>query len=103
MLEERAFEKFADLHFHEVRHLRIDLVDFCENREALLDAEQRTDVEMLARLRHDGSTGRDHKHDEIDSADTRKHVLDETLMTGNIDETDGCGCVQSQVGKSNIN
>ena len=39
-------------------------------------------------MRHHALVGRDDQHREIDAADTRQHVLHETLVTWNIDDLD---------------
>src|SRR5262245_13920006 len=41
---------------------------------------------MLSGLGHDAFVCRDYQHDEVDAAGAREHVLDEPLMTGNVDK-----------------
>ena len=57
---------------------------------------------MLSRLRHYGFICGDDKHDQVDSANAGKHVLDEALVTGNVNETHGRAGVQIEVGEPEI-
>src|SRR5205814_1679523 len=50
--------------------------------------QQPADVEMLACLRHDRFVCGHDEDDEIDAADAGKHVLDEALVAGHVDERD---------------
>src|SRR5262245_6508790 len=102
-LQEGTFEEFPDLDFHEVHHLRVHFVDFREDRETLLDMKKRANIEMLSCLRHYGFVGSDDKHHQIDSADAGEHVLDEALMTRNVDETHGDPGIHSEVCEPKIN
>ena len=56
---------------------------------AATDREQIDDVQVLDGLRHDAVVRRDDQHDVIDAAYAREHVAHESLVSGNIDETDG--------------
>src|SRR5262245_12814475 len=51
--------------------------------------EKRANIEMFTSLWHDRFIGGDDKHDEIDSTDSGKHVLDEALMARNVNKTNG--------------
>src|SRR5262249_55933597 len=53
-----------------------------------LDAQQRTDGEMFSGLRHDAFVGGDDEHGEVDAPDARQHVLDEALVTRDVDDLD---------------
>ena len=57
---------------------------------------------MFPRLGHHGFIGGNDKHDEIDAANAGKHVLDETFVSGHVDEPDTGAVVQIQVGKSDV-
>src|SRR5438552_16083319 len=41
---------------------------------------------MLPRLRHDPFVQRDHEQNRVDGTDARKHVPDEVLMPGDVDD-----------------
>ena len=43
-------------------------------------------MKVLPGLRHHRLVCGNHQHDEIDPTDTGKHVLDETLVAGNVDK-----------------
>ena len=100
--EEAAFQKLPNLHFDEIGHVGVDVVDFCEYREPLLDMKQGADVQVLPGLRHHGFIGSDDEHHQINPADTRKHVLDESFMAGNVDEANRCIGIQGEMRKTDI-
>ena len=54
----------------------------------MFDAEQVDDRQMLARLGHHAFVGGDHEQREVDAADAREHVLDETLVSRHVDDAD---------------
>ena len=56
---------------------------------------------MLARLRHHTLVGRNHQHHQIDPVRTRQHVLDETFVSGNIDEANA-NIAQIKIGKPQV-
>ena len=68
----------------------------------MLDLQQRTDVQMLARLRHNGFVRRNDQHHEIDAADAGEHVLDKFFVAGNIDEPDAGVRIQCEVRETDI-
>ena len=57
-----------------------------QNHHPRLDSEQLADLKMLDGLGHDRLVCRYNEQDEMDPADTGQHVLDESFMTGDIDE-----------------
>ena len=57
---------------------------------------------MLAGLRHDGFVGRNDQHHHVDAAHAGKHVLDESLVTGHVDEADGRLSIEREIGESDI-
>ena len=56
--------------------------------DAARDAQQAADVEMLARLRHDGFIRRDDQEDAVDAPHTGEHRPHEPFVTGNVNERD---------------
>ena len=59
-----------------------------DDDDAARNAQQAADVEMLARLRHDGFIRRDDQEDAVDSSHAREHRPHEPFMPGNVDERD---------------
>ena len=57
---------------------------------------------MLARLRHDGFIRGNHEHDEVDSANTGKHILHETLVPRNVNKPYGRVRIEREMGKAEI-
>ncbi len=89
----RTFEKRSVdvlLHFktHQADQVGIDQIGLGERDDAVADTQQAADVEMLAGLGLDGFVGGDDQQNQVDAGDPREHVLDETLMTGNVDESE---------------
>jgi hypothetical protein len=63
--------------------------------------EQPADVEVFACLRHHAFVGGDDEKNEINTARTGKHVLDESFVPGYVDESDA-NIVDLHLGKSEI-
>jgi hypothetical protein len=101
-LEERARDVFFHFETHEPDEVRVDEIGLGEGDDALSDAEEAADIEMLARLGLDGFIGRHDEQDEIYSGDAGEHVLDEALMAGNIDEAEPQRGRELQVGEADI-
>ena len=57
---------------------------------------------MLTRLRHHRFIRSDDEHHQVDAANTGKHVFDESLMAGNVDEADRCIGIQWKMRKTDI-
>ena len=56
--------------------------------DAVAQAEQAQDFEVLARLRHDGIVGRDDEQGEVDAGGAGEHVLDEPLVAGHVHDAE---------------
>lgn len=84
--EERAGDKFFGFELDEFDYIGVDRVCFGDDDDALFDAEEATDVEVLASLGLDGFVGGDDEENDIDTGDAGDHGFDEALMTGDIDE-----------------
>src|SRR5262245_18093074 len=54
----------------------------------MADTKQLEDFEMFPGLRHDAVVGGDHEHSEVDAGGPGKHVLDEPLVPGYIDDAE---------------
>ena len=100
--EERAGDHLFHFEAHEAENVVIHQVRFGEGDDAAADAEQAADVEMLAGLRLDGFIGGDHEEQEIDSAHTGEHVLDEALVAGDIDKSQAQGGCEFEVREAQI-
>src|SRR5262245_56942399 len=57
---------------------------------------------MLQRLRHYPIVGRHYEEDEVDPGGPREHVVDESLVTRNIDKAEHGAIRCGQVGKAEI-
>src|SRR5262249_36317197 len=62
--------------------------DLRQRDQARPDAQQAANIEMLASLRLDRFTRRDHQHHDVDSARARQHILDEALVPRYVHEPD---------------
>ena len=56
--------------------------------DALFEAKEMHDGQVLSSLRHDPIVGGHHEENEVDSGRTRHHILDQTLVAGDIDDAD---------------
>ena len=56
---------------------------------------------MLACLRHHAFISSDHEREQIDAMCSSEHVLNETLVTRNVDEADA-QIIQLEIGKAEI-
>jgi hypothetical protein len=83
--EERALHDGAHVLDRELDERRLDHVDLRERNESARQSEQRHDRQVLARLRHDAVVGCDDEHDDVDARD---HVLDEALVSRDVDDPD---------------
>ena len=88
VFEEGALHQFADFQFHHLACRLVNEVAFRDGDHAMTQTEQAQDFEVFARLRHHGIIGGDDQHSEINARGPGKHVLDETLMAGHIDDAE---------------
>ena len=77
-------------------------IDLGERNDAVLQAEEIEDLQMLAGLRHRPVVGGDDQQDEIDADGAREHVVHETLMAGHVDEAQGLRTVDGSIGEADI-
>ena len=66
----------------------IDEVALGQGDDAVPQAEQAEDFEVLARLRHDRIVGGDDEHGQVDAGGAGEHVLDEALVAGHVDDAE---------------
>ena len=86
--QEGAGRKFADLLAGEVAGGRGDAVDFGQGDQAVADAQQGEDVQVLAGLRHDAVVGGDDEDHAVHAAGAGDHGLDEILVARHVDDAD---------------
>ena len=63
-------------------------IGFGQDDDAALDTKQIEDRQVLGGLRHRALVGGDDQQRGVDAADAGEHVLDEPLVTGDIDDAD---------------
>src|ERR1700678_2592749 len=102
VFEKRSFDELVDFEARELSHVEIGLIGLVERDDAMPDAEQTADIEMLASLRHDRFPSRDDQHHEVDARRSREHILHESLMTGNVHEADAEVRVQIKMRKAEV-
>jgi hypothetical protein len=87
--------------FDKRQHLFVNQICFRYHNQAIADAEQATDIKMLARLWHHTFISRDHERKQIDPVRSGEHVLYETFVTRNVDKSDA-QIIQLEIGKAEI-
>ena len=81
-------QEVACLGFDGLAMLLVDAVDLRQSNDAVLDAEQGKNVQMLASLGHDAIVGRDDQHDRVHPGRTGNHRLDEVFVARHVDDPD---------------
>ena len=82
--EEGALHQLAHLHLDDFARGLIDEVALGDGDEAVAQAEEAEDFQVLARLRHDRVVGGDDEQDEVDAGGAGEHVLDEAFVAGHV-------------------
>ena len=82
----RARYELPGFALHQLERLRIGRIRFRHRDDAVLDAEQPQDRQMLMRLRACALGRVDDEQEEVDPAGPGDHVPDEPLMTGHVDQ-----------------
>ena len=88
VFQERALHQLADLQLDDLARGLVHEVALGQGDDAVPQAEQPEDFEVLARLRHDRVVGRDDEHGEVDAGGAGEHVLDEALVAGHVDDAE---------------
>ncbi len=101
-LQEGAVDQVADLQLDHLAGGLVHQVALGQGDHSVLESQQLQDFQVLARLRHDRVVGRDHQHGQVDTGGPGQHVLDKTLVAGNIDNAQPEGG-QLQVSEANVN
>ncbi len=82
----RARDELPSLEERQLARLIVDAVDLGDGDDAVLDAEQAQDGQVLARLRTGALRGVDHEQEEVDPGSACDHRADEALVPGDVDE-----------------
>ena len=82
----RAGNELAELLHRQRQRLLVDDIGLRDGDDALLDAEQPEDREVLVRLRARALGSIDHQQEEVDSRGARDHRPDEPLVARDVDE-----------------
>ena len=88
VFQEGALHQLADLQLDDLARRLIDEVALGQGDDAVPQAEQAEDFQVLARLRHDGIVGGDDEDGQVDAGGAGEHVLDEALVAGHIDDAE---------------
>jgi len=101
-LQRRAAQHVRRVGDRQVESVGVDEVALGERDDAVGDAEQVDDRQVLARLRHHAFVGGDDEEREVDAADTGEHVLDEALVAGDVDDAHFVAARQPQPGETEV-
>ncbi len=88
VLQKRALHQLADLQLDDLARRLIDQIALGQGDDAVTQAEQAKDFQMLARLRHDRIVGGHDEDGQVDAGGAGEHVLDETLVAGHVDDAE---------------
>ncbi len=103
VLEERARERTRNVGDRALSPLvRGHEVRLGQRDDAATRAEQLTDVEVLARLRHHALIAGDHQHDEVDADGARDHRAHEPLVPGHVHDADHATVAEVEVGEAEL-
>ena len=84
----RGRDQLADLFAHEIEPVCLRDVGFGQDDDAAVDSKQIEDRQVLDSLGHGAFVGGDDEQRGVDAADAGEHVLDEPLVTGDVDDAD---------------
>ncbi len=101
LFEKCALNQLANLHFHDFAGVGVHEIGLGQRDDAVTEAEQAEDFEVLARLRHDGVVGGDDEEGEIDAGGAGEHVLDEAFVAGHVHDAEVEGR-QVEVGEADV-
>src|ERR1051325_1495434 len=87
ILERRAESEDPDLFFDVANARGRHEIGFRHDEDRLFNAEEVHDVEMLLGLRHDAVVRGDGEEYEVDAVRPGEHVADETLVSGDVDDS----------------
>ena len=88
VFQEGALHQLADFQLDHLAGGLIDQVALGQGDDAVAQAEQAEDFQVLARLRHDRVVGGDHQHGQVDAGGAGQHVLDEALVAGHVHDAE---------------
>ncbi len=84
--KKRPPQKAGQVRADPLEVVRADAVDLRQRHQAVPNAQQREDIQVLAGLGHDAVVGGHHEDHAVHAAGPGDHRLDEVLMAGNIDD-----------------
>ena len=100
--EERAGEALGDLHRRQLDELGVvEQVDLGEGDDAVGDADELEDAQVLLALRLPALGGGDDEEAGVDAADAGEHVAQEAHVAGDVDEADRLA-VDDAVGEAEV-
>ena len=88
LFEEAARHQFADFQLDDFARRLVDQVALGQCDDAVPQAEQAQNFEVLARLRHHRIVGGNDEHGQVDAGGAGQHVLDEALVAGHVDDAE---------------
>ncbi len=102
-----AFQKGAGYEFASVllgqfEMFGIDEISLGQYHQPVPDPQEGNDVQVLACLRHHAVVGGDHEDHQIDAGSSGHHVLNESLVPGNIDDAHDAIIAHGAWGKAQI-
>ena len=100
--EGRAFENVLDFRRHELEPLVVHEIALGDGHEAAADVQQVENGEVLPCLGHHRLVGGDHEESQVDAAHAGEHVVDESFVTGNVDDADLAAVGQGHPGETEV-
>src|SRR5210317_323386 len=88
LFKKSSGQRFADLLFDDIDPVFFGQVTLGQNQDTARDLQQLQDLQMFPGLRHDPFVDIDDQQDQVDAADTGKHVMDELFMARYVDHAD---------------
>ena len=102
VFEKRSSDEILDFGARQFQQFFINQIGFRQRHQSRFDAQQTADVEVFARLRHDGFIRRDDEHHEIKPMRAGQHILDEALVPRHVDKAEAI-IANGEVGKAYVN
>ena len=93
----------ANVLLDQLPHVFVDRIGLRDDDEILLDAQERQNIHMLDRLRHDAFIGVYDQQHHAQSGQAGDHVLDKSLVAGNVDDAGARAVGQIQIGEAQVN
>ena len=101
-LQEGALDLLRHVLLHHLQPLRVHHVGLGDDHQAVLDAQQGQNAQVLHGLGHEALVRRYHQHGKVDAAGTGQHVFDELLMAGHVHDARPGAVGEVQMGKAQL-